>query len=244
MLPASTRSAVVLPAPDGPTMPTNSPRWIAQVDVDEDRVTRVAAGDARQRRAAPRGRRRSAGRGHCGYVAVSGATSPGVERLQRARVAAHRLGHRHVVEVHEAHPRVLGVAGRRPAGRRRAARRRTRRRPPCRSARAPGSGRPPSRRSRGPSSLRTWSISAATSFGVGSSKSRDLDRADDVPAVVAREVRVGVVVGQQLALRARDRRERRAHGLVERVDLRLEPVVVGGEVARRCRRRARRACRG
>ena len=59
---------------------------------------------------------------------------------------------------------------------------------------------------------------------------RDLDRADDVPAVVAREVRVGVVVGQQLALRARDRGERRAHRRVERVDLRLELVVVGREV--------------
>ncbi len=30
MLPASTRSAVVLPAPEGPTMPTNSPRWTAR----------------------------------------------------------------------------------------------------------------------------------------------------------------------------------------------------------------------
>ena len=170
--------------------------------------------------------------GHCGYSALSGATSAGLEGLQRGRVAAQRLGHRDVVEVHEPDPRVLGLAGR--AGQVVVAQDVDvlRRRPPCRSARARGSGRPRSRRSPGPSSPdlvdERRDLLRRRVLEVG-----DLDRADDVPAVVAAEVGVGVVVGQQLALGARDRRERRAHRLVELVDLGLELVVVGAEVVRR-----------
>ena len=52
----------------------------------------------------------------------------------------------------------------------------------------------------GTSSALTWSIRAATSFGVGSSKFAGWMAPDDGPAVGLGEVGVGVVVGQQLAL--------------------------------------------
>ena len=73
MLPAITRSAVVLPAPEGPTIPTNSPVVDREIDVDEHRLVEVAAGDAREREQFVV----LAAGAHCGYVALSGATSPG-----------------------------------------------------------------------------------------------------------------------------------------------------------------------
>src|SRR5687768_9418660 len=111
MAPRSTRSRVVLPDPDGPTIPMYRPG-------STSRSTSMSTGSApyaqvtcssRTSGAMPRGfmaRARS--------LRVHGRVGRDVAQrhaLERRGVAAERLGHGDVVEAHEAEPRVLGVAG-------------------------------------------------------------------------------------------------------------------------------------
>ena len=168
--PTIARSSVVLPARDGPTIPTNAPRADRQVDVAQDRRAVVAARDAartgRERSAEPApgsARRRRGGHGCHVSVTASGSKIVGV--------AAERADHHLHVLLEHPEVRVLGAlrrAGRlvvaelvdeRGAGL------------ASRSARGPGSGRPPSRRRRAPSRPGSGRSGRATSCGLGSEKS-------------------------------------------------------------------------
>ncbi len=69
-VPSSARSSVVLPDPDGPTIPVNCAGADAKVDVGEHGNRPVGAGDAIE----PGQLRVVDAAAHCGYVASSGAT--------------------------------------------------------------------------------------------------------------------------------------------------------------------------
>ena len=175
----------------------------AQVDVDEHGRAAVGAGDAVEAdQLAVVGSAR-----HCGYVASSGATLRTSIASQRRGVAAERLGHRDVVEAHQAEPRVLGVAG---------------------LARQVVVAEHVDVLDAG---LAADLLEHRAGEHLGAEDRRHvlgldlvdelgdlarrrvlevghLDRADHLPAVVLGEVGVGVVVGQQLALRDRGERRR------------------------------------
>src|SRR5687768_6351402 len=105
--PMIVRRRVVLPEPDGPTTPTNSPGATAR-----STLTRTGSEPYRHVTRSSRTRSPPASliRRSLRIDRLVGGDVAGGEGLERGGVAAQRFHHRHVVEAHQADPGVLRIA--------------------------------------------------------------------------------------------------------------------------------------